>query len=916
MPEVQIPSARKASRLITRLAAGAAVIALAGAAHAQQAASDAQKPDGGGEVSTTVKEVVVTGTHIRGTPPVGSSLLAVDRKDIELTGATTTDQVLELQPQVFNFGISDTQRNGTGGAGNITYGTAVNLRGLSPYATLTLIDGHRAPPSGTTGAAVDPSTIPTIMLQEVDIVPDGASATYGSDAIAGVVNLILRRNFEGVEASARGGVGDDYNESQFDLLAGHHWSSGQLTIGFENSYNSALSGNSRSFYSSDLTSRGGSDNRVNTCSLGTINANGVNYAIPAGGVTQATAGSLVAGTQNLCDPLKYEDLIPQQRRYTTALTFDQTITPWLSVYADGYASTRSYERHAPLASGPLTVTNANPYFVAPPGTNATSETVNYWFGGQGLGNTWTDNGHSANYQATIGFKAKLPYDWRWDTSVSYGRDDDQDNEQYIDASAANVAAALTSTNPSTALNLFGSNSTALLKSLDNYVWIAPGKFVQELVDSKFDGPLFPLPGGEVKAAFGVEYESQALTQGLVLGTTQSYAPAFGGLQHLSRDDYSLYGELFVPIIGENNNVPFVKRLDLDAGVRYTDYSDVGSTSNPKVGINWTVNDQLKIHASYGTSFRAPELSEIYSPVTAVFVQTYATPSGPQIGYTLGGGNTGLKPETATTWSIGGDITPKFAPGLKVSLNYFNINYANQISSYLSNLNILENPGEYAKVINYCPSPACTALENKYVYGTGPGATPYPVFGPILSSPYVFVNGQPLNLATTLTDGIDFQVDYRRPTEKYGSFDFGLNGTYFLSYQESVAPGAPVVDALNTIGFPMRLRFRGDVTWTYEAWNAALFVNYENSYQNNLSTPVQTVSAYATVDLHLGYKLGEAFPSAPWLKGTRLGLDITNLFDADPPFVNIIPNANGGGGFDPQAANPIGRIVAFSIDKKF
>jgi iron complex outermembrane receptor protein len=99
-------------------------------------------------------------------------------------------------------------------------------------------------------------------------------------------------------------------------------------------------------------------------------------------------------------------------------------------------------------------------------------------------------------------------------------------------------------------------------------------------------------------------------------------------------------------------------------------------------------------------------------------------------------------------------------------------------------------------------------------------------------------------------------------------------------------------------------------------NSAVFVNYENSYKNNLATPVQTVSDYTTVDLHIAYNLGVGFSSLPWLKGTRLGLDVTNLFGANPPFVNIIPNANGGGGFDPQAANPIGRIVAFTIDKKF
>ena len=142
-------------------------------------------------------------------------------------------------PQVTNW-VSESQRSGTGGATNIVLGNSINLRGLSPYATLTLLDGHRVPPSGTSGATVDPDSFPSIMLQKVDIVADGASATYGSDAIAGVANLILRRDVEGVEVSAREGWADNYKERQFGVLAGHNWGSGQISIGYENTYHSAF----------------------------------------------------------------------------------------------------------------------------------------------------------------------------------------------------------------------------------------------------------------------------------------------------------------------------------------------------------------------------------------------------------------------------------------------------------------------------------------------------------------------------------------------------------------------------------------------------------------------------------------------------------------------------------------------------
>ena len=896
-------------RLMIGVAAGALFAGAASAASAEDNSPDAKSN------APAPSEILVTGTHIQGAAPVGSSLIEVGRKDIDLTGATTTMEVLQLQPQIFNLGITDTQRNGTGGAGNITYANSINLRGLSPFATLTLLDGHRAVPAGTVGAAVDPNSIPVVMLDRVDIVADGASATYGSDAIAGVVNLVLRRNFEGVEARGRIGFGDNYDEHQIDLLFGHHWSTGQFTIGFEESYHTALNGTDRSFYSSNLSGRGGADFRSTSCSPGTISLNGVNYAIPAGGVTVATAASLVANTRNFCDPIKTEDLVPDQRRYSTAATFNQEVASWLSLFGDATFSYRNYHRQVPLTSGPLTVTNANPYFVAPPGTGATSETVDYWFGNQGIGDTWRDHGFSRNYQVTLGSDVKLPFGWRWQTTGQYGRDDDKDTEISVSASSPEVAAALASTNPATALNLFGPTSTAVLKALEDNVFIAPGTSKQWVVESNLTGSLFMLPGGDVRAALGFQWEKHTLVDGLILGTTQGFGPAFGGLQHLERTDHAFYGELLVPIVGPNNAVPgLIQALELDGGLRYTSYTVVGSTTNPKIGVNWTVNDDLKLHGSWGTSFRAPGLSELVGPVTAVFFQQYATPSGPVFGYTLGGGNLGLKPETATTWSMGADWTPTFAKGFKATLNYFNINYKNQISSYLSNLNILENPATYGSLINNCPSAACTALINQYILGTGPNPTPEPVFGPVIPNPAVFVDGRELNLASTKTDGFDFQLNYRIPTEAAGTFDLGFSGTYFLSFKESAVPGAPIQEEINHIDFPLRFKFRGDVVWTEGYFTAAAFLNYENGYLNDLATPIQHVASYTTLDLHLQYALdGTGLPLA---KGAQIGIDVTNLFDTDPPFVNIIANGNGGGGFDPAAASPIGRVVSFTLRKRF
>lgn len=313
-----------------------------------------------------LQEVVVTGTLIRGTAPVGSNLITVDQSQMQATGGNTIIDMLRDVPQVTAFGVSEAQRSGTGGATNIVLGNSINLRGLSPYATLTLLDGHRVPTSGTSGSTVDPDTYPSIMIQKVDIVADGASATYGSDAIAGVANLILRRDVEGVEVSARGGWAADYTEERFGVLAGHNWGSGQISIGYEHAYHSDLNGLNRNYFESDQTSNGGGDYRSVMCNPGNIVVGGVSYAIPPGGVTPANAGALLPNTTNRCDVAKYQDILPEVENNNIAMDFDQKITDSISIYGDGTYSWRNFTSAVQQATAPAQVPTTNAYFVAPP----------------------------------------------------------------------------------------------------------------------------------------------------------------------------------------------------------------------------------------------------------------------------------------------------------------------------------------------------------------------------------------------------------------------------------------------------------------------------------------------------------------------------------------------------------------------
>jgi len=178
-----------------------------------------------------------------------------------------------------------------------------------------------------------------------------------------------------------------------------------------------------------------------------------------------------------------------------------------------------------------------------------------------------------------------------------------------------------------------------------------------------------------------------------------------------------------------------------------------------------------------------------------------------------------------------------------------------------------------------------------------------------------VNGLELNLGTTTTRGVDIQGSYAIPTDRAGTFTVGLAGTLTTRYDVQFTPGGPTYNELNTIGYPLKFRSRLSAGWNIGALSAVVFMNFENSYTNTQITPVETISSFTTFDVNAAYDLGKAIAST-WTKDLNITLHINNLFDREPPYVNIPISANGGGGFDPGAANPIGRLVSVAIRKKF
>lgn len=849
-------------------------------------------------------EIVVTGSRLRGSTPVGSSLIGVTRDDIEMSSSTTTFQVMQELPQVLNLGVSDSSRGQSGGAANTSFSSAINIRGLGPYSTLTLIDGHRSVPQGSTGFAVDPSVIPTLAVERLEVVADGSSAIYGSDAVAGVANIILRRNVEGIQMVGRKGWGANYDEHQVGGIAGARWTGGQVTIAAEENVRGSLSGRHRDFFKADLRAEGGNDYSVSLCNPGNIVVGGVSYAIPAGGVTAANRSALVAGTSNRCDPFKMMDLLPEQKRHSVVATFDQEITDWLSITGDAFYSKRTFSRYGNYTAGSLNVPSTNAFFVAPPGLNPASQTVQFSF--EGVYPQLQNTGFSKSRQIHLGAEITLPARWRFVADATIGRNDERVDTLVVPI-AARLNAALASSNPATAFNPFGGpNSPTVIADILSGINVNMGRTDFRGYQAQVDGSLFALPGGDVRMAFGYEHQFQRINPTNLDGAAS--APRTR-TKVRTRSVDSAFVEVLVPFIGSGNATSWAERLELNLAGRYDRYDDVGETWNPKIGLNWEPASGLVIHASYGTSFRAPTLSQLYGTgggVLALFVQNYSDPTCNCVrqGVASTGESPNIEPETARTYSLGFDWRPPSVRGLNLSVNFFDINYEKQIQAYISDLSVLGRESQFAGTGVITRNPSQAFIQQLVAQAEA-------VNGIIPNPTLLFVNGSALNTGRTVAQGFDFMANYNFRT---GVHNFGLSfsGAYFLKYKQSYGPTAPVLDILNTIYNPMRFRSRTSARWSTGPVDASVAMTYVNSYKNNLLAVTEKVDAFTPVDLRLGFNLGDQVG----VKRLKLSLDVRNALDAKPPYVNVAQSNLGGGGYDPTAADPIGRVMSLVLEASF
>jgi iron complex outermembrane receptor protein len=850
-----------------------------------------------------LEQVLISGSAESGTHPLlGAQTLQFGRAEIERSGFATTQDFLRTLPQVFGGGPTQDTVLGREAGTNSARGSGVNLRGLDAGATLVLIDGKRIAPSGTAGAFEDISNIPLSIIDHVDLLPDGASAKYGADAVGGVVNFVTRGNFSGIQSQARGGGVTDgsMGERQLSQLFGNTRDSGSDLLSFEYFQRDALRAQDRAQYTSDLTPFGGSNFNWMYGSPGTItNATQTHFWPIPKGQNGIPPINLAQGQANLYDQYEGAYATPREERWSVFGKEHQELTDDIGLSLEGLFTRRNIKNIETGASGLLaSVPESNPFYVNPtgmPGPVTVVEGTTAFFGPPAVENR-VDTGNFS-----LGLATSAVRGWTASGYVGYTFEK-QHLRLHGQVNQSALAAALADSDPATAFNPFGNasnNNPATLAAIG-------GDGVYNSVSSLRTvslaamGPTVSAPGGDIDATIGVEYRIQDIETGIGLPGT---SPVTSG--KLSRDIRSAFTELRVPVIGENNELGFARRVEISMGARREDYSDIGSETIPKVGLYWSVSKTWSFRSTWTKSFRPPNLTDMVAKNSYSYVSTLSDPSSPTGTTTVlarYGTNTELRPETARSWTLGTDFEFKSVPGLSASLTYFNINYSGRIDNVQLGYDVLSLPNfSWLVNRNITAAELNGACANSVFLGPGSCQT---------SSATAILDNRLRNIALLRTDGIDLIGRYSFEN-RAGKFDLGLNGTYLFAYSQANTPGSPLADLVSTQNNPINIKARGSASWRRRGFGVSTLVNFQNRYRDTLSVPNRGVSPWTTVDLQLSYETSG--DTLGWLGHTQFVLNTQNLFDVNPPFLN---NSAVQLGYDQENADLYGRMVSFEVRKRW
>lgn len=1009
-----------------------ALAVVAALAHAQ--ASRAQ--DAIAAVTPPLEEVTVTGSSIKRSDDAALPVTIVSQEAMELRDAATPVDLLTAMPAVVNVPINDSNQGGVSARGDIA---SVNLRGLGSGNTLVLLNGRRVAAHGISSTedgvpamSVNVNTLPARGLERVDILRDGASAVYGSDAVAGVINFVTDSRYVGNELQMQTGITEIGSGSDLGVTLTH----GNYAFGDRLHWISTFDYLKREeLKTSDLPNAGDSDKRA-VAPAGFDAANGpffdrnASSGYPSFRVGASTATLYLTpmangvGIKNSAPSRTGAELgyyydvnsdgysVPETERFNWFNAIDFKINDRLSAFGHLalYRADSTMVR-PPVAYGinsdlPLVVSADNPYnpygsrFYSPTGApNAdgtprlvgTPQTVTL------VSKRFTDIGaetidvQTTAITATAGLRGDIAPGWSWETGAVYSRAATEDDS--LNAVRETALHAQTARTDSNAYNPFGYNfaiqngqvvPTTPYTNPESVTSAFVQRFHQEgrnvlaSVDARVNGELWDLGGGPIQIAVGAEHrwDDYELVRPQFAGKNgvndlgldpegNDFVQASAAGDVIGdRTVVAAFAEAVVPIIGSSNALPGIERLQFGASLRYEEYSDFGSTSNPKFTLDWRPIEPLMIRASYNEGFRAPNLSVMNYPTRFTVGSSFDPYRGPVTGLPVDGqsqrqtaiqGNPDLVPETSEGRTLGFVLDVRFVDGLSVSVDYWRIDQEDLIASpiaeeirandaalllaatqaALANGVPLEQIDLGSGTSNYAGDPLIQrsttitdedrALFAAYNAGRPQSQWLAPVgILQITSTPYS-------NLASATIQGYDFNVSYTSPRMSWGRLGVTADATYLDKYERQAGPNAPLETRLGKSG---ATRWRGalNVFWSKDdVWSAGISAYYIGDYADTSASisapnyealgrpgyvyPIDGVY-YWRVEDSVTFNAFGAYTFTPagesWLSDLNLRVGVKNLTNEDAPLTT------DSAGYDSSVYNSVamGRVWTLRLTKNF
>ena len=932
--------------------------------------SEPSAAPGVGDMSEESFEIItVTGTRIKNMSPA-SPLISISRQEIDARGFNSIEEVLRAVPQSYS-GINSGSHVDGSAPRNSQGASVANLRGLGIGSTLILVNGRRIAASPAENSTfTDISTIPFAAIERVEILLDGASAAYGADAVGGVVNFILKKDYSGAETRMRyENSNADAHSQTIEQLVGVNWTSGNFTGSLSYTRSDPTTPSGVGITTLDHRDRGGRDwrnplfNALAPASFAGITIPGAPAGtaiclLPVGSGVGLDASDLIyvsqedfdnqTGNYDLARPSSAalaNSIVPDTRIVSASLSVTQAVSSFLEFYAEGFYSEREtiVQRGGYIVTGvDVPVTNIYNTFGQPVRTayDFTNEIA------AGIVRVPTDETEVARYAVNTGIEADLPYR-DWQVKFDIGASEESITGSRINIYSFGVArargadlapAAAFDAALADGLNLFGGGTVQLSpEQLADIVYDQDqGERISKLTSIELvgSGTLLNMAGGALSLAAGIDFRNEQLDNRNYQPAPLSFEGVFGvpgGPEILpERDLRAAFLELAIPFFGENNQRTGLRELVLSLQGRHENYEISGPLGDvqidlttgglifpedtevsytefsPKIGITWRPVSSLKTRATWSGGFQSPTLPELYTPT---LVQ-------PTFGFDPLTGGFGPIAQL-----VGGnsDLQPQESETATVGFDYT----PSSLPGFSFSATWFRT--EFNNQIGL-PSRSIGAL-----LFTNPEAFPQLItttdqFVDVLGTEVTLIDLRFGNIGDAIVEAIDFDVSY---AFDWGASELmvGLAGTYtiestldFFNIANGELPAeatATLTDSIEaTNRGPDRLKLYAYVNWRRDDWNSNLYVRHTSDYDHFGPTGVGVSAAgaprpgvVASLDVS-SYTTVDTQLAYDFDSDWSFRLGATNLFDKDFPFIDVRLGA------DPSRVDFRRRVIYVAIDKAF